>query len=99
METVVENKMENGNVDWEHVQRWLQEAGMILDYCTRLAIAKRTGDVDTAMGGNTCFLMQFDLNDKDADEARIRRYVANIGKMAEAGWKTNENFPFFGCVD
>ena len=33
------------NIDWDRLQSWLQEATLVLDYCTRLAIVKRTGDV------------------------------------------------------
>ena len=84
--------------DWDRLQCWLQEASMVLDYCTRLAIAKRTGDSEGAMGDNFCFHAQLG-EDREISEPLIRDYVVNIGKLAEAGWATNMDFPVFGEID
>ena len=101
--TIMRNKsFRIESTDWTRLQIWLQEATMVLEYCTRLAIAKRTGDVKGAMTagkakGNRIFLLQMDMDacDGEIGEALIRKYVVNIGKLAEAGWKTNEVFPVF----
>ncbi len=94
--------MKRKNVDWERLQRWLQEASLVLEYCVRLVMAKRTGDVEGSlgietpnMGKNPIFLVQFDADDQEISEALIRRYVSNIGKLADAGWGENEDFPIF----
>lgn len=93
--------MERNNVDWKRLQRWLQEASLVLEYCARLAMAKCTGDVEgalgieTSKGKNPIFLVQFDADDQEISEALIRRYVSNIGKLADAGWGENEDFPVF----
>lgn len=95
---IVEHK-NNKVIDWERLQIWLQEAAMLLDYCTRLVIAKRTaGDIDDAMGDYGCFKMQFETDDKVITEDLIQEYVANIGKLAEDGWETNQNFPILGDI-
>ena len=86
-------------VDWNRLQSWLQEATIVLDYCTRLAIVKRTGDADGAFGGNPNYMMEYESEDKEISEAKIKKHVANIGRLAEAGWKTNEDFPFFAPID
>ena len=67
----------------------------MLDYCTRLASAMRTGNINEALGKNILFEMQFFAGDQELSEPLIRKYVANIGKLAEAGWGTNEDFPVF----
>jgi hypothetical protein len=92
-------KCDNENVDWDRLQSWLQEATLVLDYCTRLAIVKRTGDVVGTLGDNFNYMMEYESEDKEISEAKIRGYVANIGRLAESGWKTNEGFPFFAPID
>ena len=67
------------------VQSWLQEATMVLDYCTRLAIVNRTGDADGAFGGNPNYMMEYDSEDKEISEAKIKKYVANIVRHRR-GW-------------
>lgn len=96
-----EKTKENENnkaVDWDRLQSWLQEATAVLEYCTRLAIAKGTGDIEGAIGDNGCFKMQFVSDDEIISEERIRGYVVNIGRLAEAGWETNDDFPFFVSI-
>ena len=90
---------DNENIDWDRLQSWLQEAMLVLDYCTRLAIVKRTGDVAGAFGDNFNYMMEYESEDKEISEAKIKKHVANIGRLAEAGWKTNEDFPFFAPID
>ena len=41
------------------------------------------------MGSVASFQFSIDL---------IQEYVANIGKLAEDGWETNQNFPIFGDI-
>ena len=89
----------NKSVDWDRLQSWLQEAAMALDYCVLLAAGKRTGDIEGALKGHDCFKMQFIADDMEISEERIRGYVANIGRLAEVGWKTNEDFPFFASIE
>ena len=81
-------------VDWAWLQCWLQEAGLVLNYCTRLVCAMRTGNINEALD-DILFKMQFFAGDQELSEPLIRKYVSNIGKLAEAGWKTNDDFPIF----
>ena len=92
------NVMPDNSLEWSRLQSWLQEAELILDYCTRLAIAMRTGDVEGAMGHNPIFLMQYDADSHDDDESLIRARITNIGKLASAGWETNSDFPIFALL-
>ena len=89
----------NDDTNWARLQTWLQEATLCLEYCTRLAMGKRTGNVEGAMGDNSIFLMQLDADDGEVSEAHIRDYVTNIGKLAAAGWKTNHDFPVFAPIE
>ena len=50
-------------------------------------------------GDNFNYMMEYESEDKEISEAKIRGYVANIGRLAESGWKTNEDFPFFAPID
>ena len=81
-------------VDWAWLQCWLQEAGLVLNYCTRLVCAMRTGNINEALD-DILFKMQFFAGDQELSEPLIRKYVSNLGKLAEAGWKTNDDFPIF----
>ena len=78
--------------DWMHIQGWLQNAAMELDYLVWLVIAKRTGSMPDE--APTLFKIEADLEEEPLTEEVIRRRLKEIADLAE-GWRTNNGFPQF----
>ena len=78
--------------DWTHIQSWLQNAAMELDYLVWLVIAKRMGAMPDE--APTLYKIEADLEEEPLTEDVIRRRLKEIVDLAD-GWRTNDGFPQF----
>ncbi len=80
---------------WAHVQAWLQEAGMVIDYLVSRTIEKQTGSFPAKI---SALFMQTADADGELTEELIVNYLAEMARLAKEGFSTSEEFPVFGEI-
>lgn len=80
------------NPDWAHVQRWLQDAAMELEYLVLRVVAKRNGG-KMPENAPPIFALANDM-EEPLTETGLKLRIKEICKLAD-GWATSESFPQF----
>lgn len=80
---------------WAHVQAWLQEAGLVIDYLVSRTIEKRIGSFPAK---TSPLFMQTADADGELTEELIVNYFVEMARLAKDGFTTSEEFPVFGGI-
>ncbi len=86
--------LETCDARWRHIQAFIQEAGLVLDYLHWRVLCKRCGD----QSAPDLFLMTAD-GDGELTEEMIIAQLEAIARQARAGFVDGPGFPVFASLN